>query len=375
MLNPFKYAGIVLENNFCNRKKEQEDIIKAIDNSDKLFIYSQRRMGKTSLIKQIINKLSKKDYLAIYIDVWPLVSESAFIKATAKAITESLNSNAQKMAQLAKRFFSQFAPTVSLDEEGKPSVSFGINKFKEEAKELENVLRIPEKYTEMKNKKVVIIFDEFQQVLEYGFDIIERKIRSILQTQNNMCYLFLGSRKTLIQKMFFDQSRPLYRSAGHYHLKTIGIQNWNVFIIKKFKKTNKEINNLNIEYLFEITGGHSYYMQLICNIIWDQCEKKVTKSIIDKSIEILIDREHYTYSVLWNTLSFNQKNFLKGIAKSDYLIKPFSSEFIFENNLKTASNVQKVINYLINKDIIDLENENYIITDIIFKLWINSRLF
>ena len=49
-INPFKYGNVVLGNDFCNRSKEQKEILSAIKNGDKIFIYSERRLGKTSLI-------------------------------------------------------------------------------------------------------------------------------------------------------------------------------------------------------------------------------------------------------------------------------------------------------------------------------------
>lgn len=61
MSNPFKYSRIVTGNDFCNRKKEQQDIKRTIENGEKIFIYSERRFGKTSLIMNIMNKLSKKN--------------------------------------------------------------------------------------------------------------------------------------------------------------------------------------------------------------------------------------------------------------------------------------------------------------------------
>jgi hypothetical protein len=49
MLNPFKFGGVVNKSAFCNRAKELADLNAYIANSAKLFLYSERRFGKTSL--------------------------------------------------------------------------------------------------------------------------------------------------------------------------------------------------------------------------------------------------------------------------------------------------------------------------------------
>ena len=101
-----------------------------------------------------------------------------------------------------------------------------------------------------------MIFDEIQRILEYESDAVERQLRSIIQRHEAVSYLFLGSRKHLIQKMFLDRSRPLYRSAGHYPLGPIGARHWVPFISKKFRESGKAIPDDVTAAVGEHTGGH-----------------------------------------------------------------------------------------------------------------------
>ena len=50
MKNPFEYGGVVSGDAFCNREKELTEILSSMENSETLFVYSERRLGKTSLI-------------------------------------------------------------------------------------------------------------------------------------------------------------------------------------------------------------------------------------------------------------------------------------------------------------------------------------
>ena len=146
---------------------------------------------------------------------------------------------------------------------------------------------------------------------------------------------------------------------------------WKSFIKNKFYNTDRKINDDVIEKLIHLTEGHPFYTQHLCHTIWDLCEKgeDVTDVFIDKAVTILLEREKYAYTTLWESLTLNQRLFLKGLAKST-IIKPFSSEFIKENKLKTPSNAQRASEGLIKMDIIDHENGNFIILDRFFKLWI-----
>jgi len=374
MRNPFVYGGVVSGDAFCNRKKELEDLLKAMENGEKLFVYSERRFGKTSLVQVALNKLPKKQYITAYVDLWPTDSDLTFSIATAKAITESMSTSIKKMLATAKSFFGRLSPKLTIDEEGKPAISFEPRKSGSLNLELDEVLSAPARISAQDKKKVVVVFDEFQRILEYESDIIERRLRSIIQKQEAVSYIFLGSRKHLIQKMFLDQSRPLYRAGGHYPLKRIEEKDWLIFIKKKFNNASKRISYDQIKSICQLTEGHPFYTQHLCHVIWELCEQNngVTKDLIDYAVQILLTRESYAYTTLWESLAINQRRFLKGLANEPSNTKYFASEFILRYGISTASNVQRAVEALLEKDIIDRENGAFVIVDRFFKIWIQK---
>ena len=118
MRNPFEYGGVVSGEAFCNRRKELADLLRAIENAEKLFVLSERRYGKTSLIRTALGKLPRKKFISAYVDLWPTDSEATFVAAVAKAITESMSSSTDKLIETAKRFFGSLSPSITMDEDG-----------------------------------------------------------------------------------------------------------------------------------------------------------------------------------------------------------------------------------------------------------------
>jgi hypothetical protein len=45
MKNPFQYGGVVRGDAFCNRREEVGALLRAMENGEKLFVYSERRFG------------------------------------------------------------------------------------------------------------------------------------------------------------------------------------------------------------------------------------------------------------------------------------------------------------------------------------------
>jgi len=141
MRNPFQYGSVVGGSAFCNRTQEIRDLVRAAENADKLFIYSERPMGKTSLVLHALGTLPKHAYTTAYVDLGPSDGPVSFVTATAKAIAESMGSTAEQVLKAAKEFFGQLTPSVTLDEQGKPKVTFGLTRTSSASPHLEQGTR------------------------------------------------------------------------------------------------------------------------------------------------------------------------------------------------------------------------------------------
>ena len=350
------------------------DLLRAMENAEKLFVFSERRYGKTSLVQAALGRLPKKAYVCAYVDLWPTDSEATFVTAVAKALAESMSMSVGKLLETAKKFFGSLSPSVTMDEEGKPVLTFGLGKQARVGPALEEVLETPARIASKGGPRVVIVFDEFQQILDYGGDHVERKLRSVIQNHRQVSYLFLGSRKHLIQGMILDRNRPLYRAGGHYPLGPIVEEHWLPFIRQRFDEAQKGIDRAHIQEICARTQGHPFYTQHLCHVLWELCETKsrVTTEMLGQAVKVLLDRESYAYTTLWESLTASQKRFLKGLAAEAPRVKVFAGEFVSRYGLSSPSNAQRAVQALLAKDIIDRDNGSFLITDRFFRLWIQS---
>jgi len=372
MMNPFRYGGVVDQDAFCNRKVELRDLTRAMQQDERLFVYSERRMGKTSLVRLAMNDLAKPANVPVYVDLWPTDGESSFIQATARALTEAFESSAERMLQLASSFFRRLAPIISVDDQGHPQIRFDFRDTKEREQPLEEVLTAPARIAAKRNCRVVMVFDEFQRILEYSDDHIERTLRSVIQNQRDVSYIFLGSRKHLIQRMVLDSSSPLYRAGGHYPLGPIHVDEWIPFIRERFQRSGREIGEPEIRSICELTGGHPFYTQHLCHAAWELCEpgESVGEETLETAVDLLLDRESYAYTALWESLTMAQRRTLIGIAHEPEGTQIYSGEFVRTYRLQSASTVQSAAGALLERDLIDRESGGFCSLDRFFRLWI-----
>ena len=239
-------------------------------------------------------------YASAYVDLSATDGEVSFVTATAKAITESMGRSAEQLLDTAKRLFTQLVPSVTVDSEGKPKVTFGVSSERARDPEIEEVLMAPAKIAAQGKKKVAVVFDEVQRILEYEDDRVERRLRSIIQKQDAVSYIFLGSRKHLIQQMFLDKSRPLYRSAGHYPLGPIDTADWLPFIAEKFLAGGKK--SVKRDSMQSATDGRApvLHAALVSRTLGAVGGRRRSYAGVDQGgVKLLLDRESYAYTALW----------------------------------------------------------------------------
>ena len=66
----------------------------------------------------------------------------------------------------------------------------------------------------------------------------------------------------------------------------------------------------------ERAGRHPFYVQHLCHVLWERCEEgsAVVEEDVEKAVEVLLGRESYAYAALWESLTSNQRRFLRGLA-------------------------------------------------------------
>jgi uncharacterized protein len=371
MKNPFVYGKEVAGDNFCNRKKETHELCRDIENSQNVIIFSQRRYGKTSLIKRVFELSKHKGIVTVYADLYPVLTEEDFISIYAGAIAESILGKTKKNIKNIAQFFKKIRPKFTLNQNGEVSYTIDIEK-KEILPSLEDALDSINRYANSKKKKAVVCFDEFQQIALFKTDKAEKTMRSLFQKHKNISYIFMGSKKHLISDIFNSPNRPFYRSGKSFPLGKIDKSELSEFIRKKFELSHKVLSDNLANDIIDICECHPYYVQYLCHIIWERAidKKNITEEDFSKSLGLLLERESSTYEATWNLLTLNQKQALMALSKMLPEDKLFSHEFLKKHNLGSASSLQRTLISLVEKDLIDKEGDSNTIMDVFFKKWL-----
>lgn len=376
-MNPFIFGEEVGGENFCNRQDEINELVTEIQSFQNILIYSPRRFGKTSLIKEVFKRLKQKKFLTLYIDLYPVIAEEDFIRISLKAVSPVVSGSGKNMIKHLKETFKQISSLLflTLSEDGTPQL--GINLSKSEIlPAIDDLFNGLYAFVEKKKKPTVVVFDEFQQLGELEDGRVEKILRGIIQRHRNLSYVFMGSKKHLIYDMFNNPARPFYKSTRHFPLDTIARGEFKRFIRSKFLKSGFSLEKGVAAAIVNKAESHPYYTQMLAHVVWQLTGTSRAANLqdVDIALEKIMEREKAAFNTLWDSLTLKQRRLLLAICLKKDEDKLFSTDFISRHGLGSGSTVQRGIKSLIEKSIIDKEYDRLVVNDVFLKHWLLTRM-
>jgi len=359
--NPFPYETFATGQTFIGRVNERALIKSHILNSTNLCIISKRRMGKSSLIKEVFRELGDTN-ICIYADVFDITSKEDFANILLKEASNSIKGSIQDVAIQLRSIFKRVIPDFSIDSSGTPHIKPGT-------KSLDFDEMIVDFFTLVfklsQKQKVVIAIDEFQQIALIKDSKIDALMRKYMQEPNNISYIFLGSKKHLLIELFKYKS-PLYEMATPVLLGSIDSKD-----ISEYVKDYINISDELIDEIIEICDKETKMMQHVFHILYDRYKDiNINRENIISTIDELINAKDASYRVIYGEMSLNQKKALKVISQNSQNI--YTKSTLDEYKIQKES-LSSALKQLFKKEFIDKEDEKWFIPDRAFEIWC-SRL-
>jgi uncharacterized protein len=370
-LNPFLTKDYISSEYFCDRDKELKQLVDAIENQRNTTIISQRKIGKTALIKHLLYSLRDNESLTVhYFDIYPTQNLRDFTNQLCNALIGYFETKPEKIIQKLLKLLGQFRPKLSLDEySGKPSLTLDLQTEAETG----NSLGVLFNYLSTQEKKVVIAIDEFQQITRYPEKNVEAILRSHIQGSNNICMIYSGSNRHMLTSLFSDYARPFYQSSGFLFLEKIDPETYKHFISGHFGKAGRAISPEALDHIIEWTLGITYYVQEICNRLYSTGFRKINIQEVKNTCLLVLEERAHLYQVYRELLTGQQFKLLIALAKEVSTEQPTSSGFVQQHNLGAVSTVKRSLDALENKNLIFPEEGKYVLPDVFLMRWLQRQ--
>jgi len=373
MKNPFKFDVEVSGSFFCGREATIKEVLLHIDNQTNLIMFSKRRIGKSSLIKEIFENRLKKDVLKSHIDIYAISNERELYEYLKEGIERSFvgrENSLDKLNRLTQKLGDYFSnSTVKLTVSTSPSIEITSTQqnYFEAIRELFDGYF---SYLEDTGKSAVVAIDEFQKIVSLSdAKKIEELLRTIANKRKNLSFIFTGSKRNLLLSMFNDPDRPFYKLGVEFRLQPIDADSFYVWANERLQRKEIFLDRKGFDYLYEEADGETRFMQMIFYTIFNRFEG--TKVVKFQEVKVIIDEiigQKQELAIILDTYTTNQQNALKLIAYMDG--NNIYSITALKRYSLTKAALQSAVKSFVEKGILFENKEGYEFEDVEFKMWL-----
>lgn len=351
--NPFKFGTIVEEEYFTDRKNEVKYIKEFINGPNHLVIISPRRFGKSSLVNKAIKQTGRK---AIVLNLQQITSQTSL---AAKLLRELFKIfPLEKVKHLLANF--RVIPTISTNPvTGSMDVSFHPNI--NQTMLLEDVFGLIE-HANSEQNRIIIVLDEFQEIRKIDPNL-DKTLRSIMQSQNNINYILLGSQESMMTDIFENKKSPFYHFGQMMRIGKLPREDFHRYLTERLEECFPDTCDKLSDEILDYTDCHPYYTQQLAANVWqNKILQPDTENPVKTAIQQIITTHDLDYERLW--ANFNKTN--KWIMQQLALEQPLQTGEHRTSTIYSALKRLQTDGYVIYSD-------KYEIEDPFFKEWINSK--
>ena len=355
---------------FCDRQAETEALESNIANGRNTVLISSRRMGKTGLIAHVFNRaFVKSNFKTFSIDLYPTSSLAELILLLAKEITGPLKSKGQSLWESFLGIVKSLRPGFKVDPvTGQFVFDLSLGEIVKPVDSLKEIFQ----YLEGSEVPCLVSMDEFQQIAEYPDNNVLELLRTYVQKCKHTWFIFAGSDRRMMEKLFNNPSEPFYMSCSPLYLDAIQYENYLAFARHHFEAAGKSLQEESFKQVYELFDGHTWYVQRLMNemFAWTKPGEVADAQMASNALTFVIKTYARTFQEQMSSYPEAQKQLLIAIAKDGKAEQVTSVAFCKKHSMKSPSTVQSALRVLHDKGIVRKDGNSYSVTNRLLGIWL-----
>ncbi|MGH2904377.1 MAG: AAA family ATPase [Solirubrobacteraceae bacterium] len=354
-INPFRFGALALDAAFTDREAEIDELGADLRNGQDVVLFAPRRYGKSSLIWRVAQQLVTEDVLVAQVDLMRAPTKEKLAEKLAASIHEEIASRLFRARERLRVFAGlRIAPVVSIDpEDGSVSFSFDARASRQDIDAtLEGLLTLPGRLAAERGRRVALVLDEFQEVVEIDPGL-PKLMRSVFQEQPEVAHVYLGSKRHMLERIFNDENEPFWRSAKKIELGVIPPPLFERYATTRFSDTDKTLDASACAKILGMTGGHPYATQEALYFLWEATPVGATAedARLERALAALLRSEHAHFSLLWSRAAAAQRTVLQALA-DEQPGRPLTGAYRQRHSLPSSATVQTALGALMDAELV-----------------------
>lgn len=373
--NPFTFGDLALDEAFTDRARELRELVSDMRNGQNVLLYAPRRYGKSSLVLRAAQEAIRRKALVAYCDLMKTPTKERLAAALARTIYADLASPVEHALERAADLFRglRIRPTIEVDpDDATLRFSFQPGRRRADIDDtIERLLELPGELAAERRRRVVVVFDEFQEVLALD-PRFPNLMRAVFQAQPEVSHVYLGSKRHLLERIFDDRNEPFWRSAKRTELGPIAPAQFESFVRARFEDSGRGISNDAVERLLAVTGGHPYATQELAYFTWELVRPgSVGRTAqLEEALARVLRSEHNHFAQLWDEASRPQRLVLLALA-AEPTGSVYAAGYRELHDLPATPTLQTALAALVRKELVGRDDAGaYRVVEPFFGEWL-----
>ncbi|MDY7077919.1 MAG: NACHT domain-containing protein [Chloroflexota bacterium] len=312
--NRYEMSSAILDPTwFFGRRQEADEIIDRLRSYQHAGIFGMRKIGKTSLLHHLRQRLSRESIPIAYLG----------LQGTPINPTQLFADIIQQI-----RLFIQALSTVALPDcklLSGPTDRAAGRMFKEDILALWQVVE-----GELKAPFMALMMDEVERIIPspkeglasyQKFDEFFAPIRDISQTERCLVSVVTAIRPTIREE--FDRKLPpnaMFELYDERYLSFFTYEECSNMVVKIGKWMGIEYSVDSLRRIFEETAGHPYIARLVCACIADESRSgRVSVEDVEGAIDPSLDKLNGYFKGWWESLAEEEKQLVDSVLAKQVL--------------------------------------------------------
>jgi len=317
----FPVGGPVPADDLVGREAYMRQAAQRLLEGEHLLIAGPRRIGKTSVILEVLRRLRKRGAVTAYVDCLGATDLRGLGERLAASLLASLEG--RETAFDDARALARGTRAAGRIRAEHLELALAVLRERSAQRAFEVALDLPRAVAARGGKRVVVALDEFQAAGRLGARVFD-VMRARFQAQRGVAYAFLGSEEGILEELFSEKGHAFYRFAVPIDLADAGghrfgisPDDWLEYIRAKFAAKKIAIDDASVDRLLDATGGHPQDTMQVCAALYylmrDAGQRTVTADHVAIAYEQALRELERPFALHWTELG--AQKYLQAVAK------------------------------------------------------------
>jgi len=264
-----------------------------------LLLIGERRMGKTSIINQLPERLKDEPYIHVFFDCQGLADPGMVM------------------------FFYRLSDAIvkGLKNAGLPIEGPSPDDLKDQPQFVFEQKFLPKVWERIGDRFLLLAIDEFEaleNLVQEGRlePVVFPYLRSLMQSQDRMVFVFTGAHR--VEELTTDYWSVLFNIAKSKHISFLDRESAVRLITEPVRPYGVIYDDLALDEVLRLTAGHPYFLQLICDCLVGHCNDQrrnyVTVQDVRDVRDEIMEQGHAQLIFVWQQSSREEQAVLAALA-------------------------------------------------------------